>query len=205
MPNRTKLLLAGITATLLLSLAIETTSANRLRTSHRTFRLTWSLFIFNPSSVECPLTLEGSFHSSTFAKVSGALYRHITRAFVYSPGCVGGRATVLQETLPWHIRYRGFTGTLPVISGLNSDVVGMSIKAELPLFGITCLVRTTAERPWTFREGVGAGGAITSISGLSEASIPFAGACAPLGTASFVGSGRVTEQGTSATLTLSLI
>jgi hypothetical protein len=61
--------------------------------------------------------LEGTFHSNTIAKVANSLIGYITRATFNTPGCVqeegSTRALVLQETLPWHIRYSGFIGTLP--------------------------------------------------------------------------------------------
>jgi hypothetical protein len=50
-------------------------------------------------SARCPLTLEGSFHARTIAKVAYALNGYITRAAVGVPAsCTGSEATILQET-----------------------------------------------------------------------------------------------------------
>lgn len=143
---------------------LSTASARNLSLSSQTFRATFRELNFssNFGSYFCMITLEGSFHSRTVSKVSGSLIGSITRAELGS--CTFGSATILRETLPWHIRYRSFTGTLPAISSLVTDLVGFALSIREPNFGVTCLGRSTAETParLTFlRESVGA---LTSAS-----------------------------------------
>jgi hypothetical protein len=96
--------------------------------------------------IACPVTLEGSFHSGTIRKAIGALIGYITRATANPTSCTGGGMTLLRETLPWHIRYRGFQGVLPRIEVVRIDIVDYSM---LILFGTVgaCLFRSTAARP----------------------------------------------------------
>jgi hypothetical protein len=51
---------------------------------------------------DCRLTLEGSLHARTIAKVAGALLGYITR---FATGQCTQGTTILTETLPWHVRY----------------------------------------------------------------------------------------------------
>jgi hypothetical protein len=125
----------------------------------------------------CPITLEGSFHSATISKVANALIGHVSRASIGACS-TEGRASILAETLPWHVRYRGFTGTLPTISGVGLSIVGMAWRiTRIPLFG-ECLSRSTAERPFVGtaeirRESyVGGNGIISSFTAESGAKIP---------------------------------
>lgn len=205
MRNRSKLLLTGLTATVVLSLAIGSASANRLSISNRNVRTTWASLQIEPGAVRCPVTLEGSFHSQTISKVSGVLMGHISRAFVSNPNCTGGHATVLQETLPWHDTYCGFEGALPNITGLCIDLTNMAFNLEIPLFGISCLWRTSVATPARFFARVGAGGAITSVRANERSAIPLTGGCALLGNVSLAGEGRMFLLGTTNSVFLRLI
>jgi hypothetical protein len=133
-------------------------SAGRLSLSSQTFRATYATVEYQSavSTVRCPLTLEGSFHSRTMAKTAGLLVGYVTSAA--HGACTVPGATVLRGTLPWHIRYTSFEGTLPTISGVNFDVLEFSVTIREPGFGSLCLVRSTAREPvrfsWT-REGLG--------------------------------------------------
>lgn len=149
-------------ATLLLGLIVGTATARRLEVSSSTFRLTFARIRFesnlNPI-VNCVLTMEGSLHATTIAKVAGTLVGYITRATL-GP-CETGRATILRESLPWHVRYGSFTGTLPAINRVELQVVHMQIR--LLTFETPCLHQTTAEQPlrvYLLRE---AGGAISEV------------------------------------------
>jgi hypothetical protein len=125
-------------------------SANTLSLSNRQIRTTWARLEFIGEweggaqiGNYCAVTLEGSFHSSTLRKVAGALVGHLTRASVAR--CQLELITVSPLALPWHIRYQGFRGTLPTLTGLSIDVVGMSW--DLNSGGIRCLYRSTTARP----------------------------------------------------------
>lgn len=127
--------------------------------STQTFRSTFKELRMSGGfgTLVCSLTLEGSFHARTFAKVAGKLIGYITSSTTGT--CTSGSATVLRETLPWHLRYNGFAGTLPNIALVITDVIGFAYQIREPIFGITCLARSTVEVPARVtytREGVGA-------------------------------------------------
>jgi len=150
MHRYTKLLLASLTATAILAMAVSSATAAHLSVSNQNFRTTWTSLRFSAggSIVLCPVTLEGSFHSATIAKTAGLLIGYITRASVNGtePPCVGGTATVRTETLPWHIRYRSFTGTLPNISGVVVGLIGASFRVQ-PSGSLACNATTEATHP----------------------------------------------------------
>lgn len=141
-------LLVAALAALVLSAAASTTSANHLSISSQGFRLIWTpLTIAGQAEsgfrVECNATLEGSFHRPTTEKFAGNLLGYIVRPSLES--CVGGTATFLAETLPWHITYGAFTGSLPNITGVIADFSGVSVGASE--LGVPCLMRTEAAQP----------------------------------------------------------
>jgi len=85
----------------------------------------------------CEILLSGTLHSRTMAKVVGSLIGYITSARVLA--CERGSATIRLESLPWHRRYGGFTGTLPSITGTTETVTGAEWTVREP-GGITCSV-----------------------------------------------------------------
>jgi hypothetical protein len=156
-----KLILAAVGATVLLSALVSTASARTLSTSSQTLRSTFRRVRFELpfGDTICEVTLEGSLHSRTIAKSGGSLIGYITRADL-GP-CSSGAATILRETLPWHVRYKSFAGTLPNITSMRIDVINSSFRVREP-FGVTCLARSTATEPaiGTFNREIG--GALTS-------------------------------------------
>lgn len=157
-----KLLIAAISAAALLGMLATTATAGRLEMSAQRWKATfasWEIVgVFGTS--RCALTLEGSLHSRTMSKVAGSLIGYITRAG--SGGCSAFSTTVLTETLPWHVRYLGFTGTLPTIGTLSEGIVGFAIRIREP-GGITCLFRSTETEPARGTYNI-AGGSLTSIT-----------------------------------------
>jgi len=139
MRTRSKLILAGLSAALLMSLAVGSAQANRLSVSNKNWRAVWSRLVFTNSSnsglVTCPVTMEGSFHSATIRKVLGALVGYVTRATAGRP-CIGGAATVNQSSLPWHITYEGFEGTLPLI--IEIFLLLRNVNFTVEVFGVRC-------------------------------------------------------------------
>jgi hypothetical protein len=135
--------LAGLTVALLMALAVNTASASRLSISHgNLWRAYWPSLRFSSfglTIVDCAVTLDGSFHSATVAKVNRALIAHVTLSSLGR--CVTGSATILRETLPWHLQYGGFAGILPAPSTIQR-LVGASWRLS-----VGCLARTTEERP----------------------------------------------------------
>src|SRR5215216_7887633 len=122
----------------MLAAFVGTANARSLSTSSQTFRAGFDRLDFiSAFSLECPATLEGSLHSRTIAKVAGNLIGYITRAVLGR--CIRGSATILTASLPWHVRYVGFEGTLPAIGRLLTNVSGSQFQIREPTFGITCL------------------------------------------------------------------
>jgi len=160
MYSRSKLALSCLAAILLLSAAISSASATRLSLSGNSFRIAWDRTITGAtdftyaetigSPITCPLTLEGTFHSATITKTANLLIGYVTRANVgtstgTTAACTGGRVTILTATLPWHVQYSSFGGTLPNITELTLRVINMSL--QIANEAATCLFRTTSTEP----------------------------------------------------------
>jgi hypothetical protein len=203
MRSRSKILLVGLTAALMLSMAVASASAGRLSVNTRNFTITWASLQLSTTGgvgpIRCPVTLSGSFHSNTIAKVRGALIGLMNRGTANTAGCTGGRATVNQEALPWHIRYNAFRGTLPSITGVDLALVGSKFTVESG--GITCTTQTTATNPAIGVANV-SGGVSTSITPDPSVTIPLRGGffCGFAGNGSFSGTST-----TSTTITVTLI
>lgn len=145
----------GLTAALVIALAVSSASANRLSLSQRAFGATWGAEnllgiseLFGVTN-RCQLTLSGSFHSTAITKTVGSLIGHINRGgFLFNCGS-GYPMAVLTETLPWHVKYRRFTGALPNIVSIGISVIGMAFRMQLPT-GVACLYRTETNHPAIF-------------------------------------------------------
>jgi hypothetical protein len=212
MHTRSKLVLAGLAATMLMAFAVGSASAGRLSISNQNLRITWNALEFFgeggiEATVRCHVTLEGSFHSRTIAKSIGSLLGYVTRATV-SPReqCTGGAATILAATLPWHVTYEGFEGTLPNITGIRLGLKRTAFLVEVGL-GTSCLfaeggVGSTA-RGTAVRE---AGGRITNL--LPDETIRLARVSGTFGcptSGGFRGNSTVAGLGTTTPVTVTLI
>jgi len=164
--------IATAAAVIVLGFGASTSAAGRFSTSHQSFRATFASWEIGGlfGTTTCALTLEGSLHSRTISKVVGTLIGYITSA--RSGACASLTAAVLTETLPWHLRYGAFTGSLPGITAIRTNIVGYAFSLR-ETGGITCLVRSTEGEPATLtytREGSGGlisatlGGAIRSAA-----------------------------------------
>jgi hypothetical protein len=176
-------------------------SAGHLSISSQTFRTVWREFGFaGPfGTTTCELTLEGSLHSRTIAKVNGSLAGYVTRATL-GP-CSAGTATILTATLPWHIRYQSFAGTLPNISSVSLGVINVSIAVR-EQFGIVCLGRSTvAQQVLWFFMMVGTTLAKVDVGG----SIPSGPECIEERFSISSGGGRITVLNSSTSLSIRLI
>jgi hypothetical protein len=156
------------------------------------------------------VTLEGSLHGRTLAKSAGTLIGYIMRA--RTSRCSVGTAVLLSPedgqatTLPWHIRYDSFSGTLPNITRVRWHIVGLSYRVvdELEF----CLYTSTTTRPALLdltREGVS--GALTTASWFGTEAIPLVTGNTVICDQSGLlgGSGSLTLQGSATRVTLSLI
>jgi len=145
-----KLVLGAVGAMVLLgSLIASSASARVFSADSQSITASFSEVIFREpafgATANCRVTLEGSLHSATVDKTPGTLIGSITRGIVgQCVGTTGG--TILQETLPWNVRYSGFEGPLPEIRSLIIHVIGAAFRARLSN-GITCLARTELNEP----------------------------------------------------------
>jgi hypothetical protein len=152
MHNRTRTLLAALTAALALAGAVNSASANRLSISSGDFRIIWSPLTFGSSSggggtqVVCNITLEGSFHYRTIVKVLRSLIGYVTKARFAHPcsgsgefwtrnGVEANALGTFSNTLPWHLTYEGFQGRLPEISAVR-----LLFRPDwvMAVFGVLC-------------------------------------------------------------------
>lgn len=199
MRNRVGIALAALAATLALAVAVGSASANQLSYSETRFRIIWTSLTFSGSGggfvITCPVTLEGSFHSATIAKVREANVASITRATVDNAGCSEGQATILGESLPWTVTYQSFTGTLPSIATVRHNLIGAAFQIEAGL-GVICLARSSAEHPAAGEAARETGGDITSLTPDGSLAIPVTGTACPTA-GIFSGSGEVFVQGSS--------
>lgn len=134
-----------LAAALVLALAVASSSAATFTLGPEAFSARWSSLTFELAGnrVACPVTLEGSFSSSSFTATAGTRIGSIARASLGT--CSTGTATILTETLPWAVQYSSFTGTLPNITSLTDHVIGAAIRGSSG--GLSCLIRSTEANP----------------------------------------------------------
>ncbi len=140
-----KVLLAVTAAVVLLGALVGTASARNLSISSQFMRALFRAVTFEGAfgRIVCEIQIEGSFHNRTVVKRVGSLVGYVTAVQLLS--CATGTATVLRETLPWHVRYLGFIGTLPNITSITAAIIGGSLQVREPF--LTCLARGTEARP----------------------------------------------------------
>jgi hypothetical protein len=157
--------------------------------------------------VRCHVTIEGSLHSAAISKTSGLLVGYMRSGIAPVETCrgtEGARPSGLDESLPWHLRYDSFAGTLPRITSIKFRVIGASFL--LTIFGVSCLYRTTAESPGLVIASLNAEGNVTAVRADETASIPKSSGsvlCPSSGTAS--GSGTMSVVGAQNGMTVRLI
>jgi hypothetical protein len=213
-----KLLLTTLAATILLAAATNTTSARNLSVSNQNFRIVWRELQFG-GIINCEVTLEGSFHYRTIVKRERALIGWITRGIIRHPcrsnemwidngsEVILGGGTAVKSTLPWHLTYETFLGTLPNITGIRLLLRFPSLVISEP--GI-CLARYgLAEDNISALAEVTAGviGRLTPVAGANSITRReiFSGAFCP-GTIALAGtSNQVTLLGTATLITIRLI
>jgi len=167
-----KMMLAVVGATVLLAGLVGSASARNLSTSSQLLRASWTRVDFSGGfgTLECEVVVEGSFHGRTISKTVGTLSGFITAAAVIR--CARGGATVLRESLPWHVQYASFTGRLPNITTIGATIVGVSFSIRDPGTGSTCLARAINPIMTFGREASGATTS-ASVSGTAVCRGPF--------------------------------
>jgi len=188
------LLVVGVT----LLVAAATASAQRLEIDDLDFRSAWTEaedLNFNTGglTVECSVTLIGSFHSRTIRKVLRALIGSISRATIGD--CDQGTATITRAP-PWHVTYEGFRGTLPIITGVRLLLRGQRFLISKPEFGANCFTPEDSNAAGT---GNIAGGVVRSLTAEPSPTIPIddlvgSELCDFAGSGSFSGTGIVDDN-----------
>jgi hypothetical protein len=218
---------AALIAALIVTVAVATADARRFELSNQHIRIIWNpavgterlAFGVLESGVECPVTFEGSFHSRTISKVSGQLVGYITKAALtkaeceFDPGVeniiiLNGvellpEGAVSTNTLPWHIRYDSFTGVLPRITGMRLQIIGLSVRLQIPG---ACLYKSTAAGPAYGILQIEAGGTVTGFKAEETApTIPrFAGVLCHEAIG-WAGIGKVVLLGTTTAIVVRLV
>lgn len=219
-----RVLLAALAAALLASGAGTASARNfSVRGAESGFRFTFNRFEFlmawnnNRLGAICPVTMEGSFHSRTIAKVVRMLIGYVTRVALSEAACRGFsgpeenpwpvRAEFLAESLPWHMQYNGFTGLLPRISSIRANLIGPAIRVSETAIGWSCLYRASAEVPMHYSFLLREEGVISSFRAESgEQLIPLvSGFACNLEGMNYAGEAAVTALGTTTRLTVTLI
>lgn len=172
----------------------------------RGYRLV-ATFVATPpigAPIRCRITLNGIYHARTHAKTAGLLVGRVV-SFQVEASCVG--LTIPIAMLPWHRRYRGFTGTLPTMTATIEGIVGMQLVLQNEV--ARCTVTTTEANPAVIIDSAsreGGGGLVYTTGRFDESfSIPLSGGFpCELGSVTFSGSGPITTA-EGATLRLRLI
>lgn len=210
MSARARLALVGLGAAVVLALLVGSATARNLSLSNQNFRIVYfPITVFGEggiaAEVECPLTLSGTFHYVTMAKSPASLVGFINRVTVGPrETCTGGAMTVLTATLPWHVKYNDFTGTLPRVTGVRFRFAVTAFLIEVGL-GTSCLYEGT-EGDAAATAVVEAGGAITGMTFDNTIRLDFIRGtfgCPPEG--GLEGTGTVAVTGTATRITVRLI
>jgi len=156
-----KTLLAVVAGTTLLAVLAVTAGATRLASSETRIVARFSNAEFSGpfGTSRCPITLEGSFHEGTIVKTLGRLLGFITGGSIGV--CPSGSATLLTESLPWHMAYLSFTGSLPNITSLSTNLIGFGLRVRTGME--SCLIRSTTTEPVKLTFNREPGGVLTSL------------------------------------------
>lgn len=92
--------------------------------------------------IVCEVALAIELHSS-IAKVERVLAGNVTEASMTN--CSGGVLRVLSGSLPWHITFVSFEGTLPNITSVRLRINGYSYLQEAFFRTARCLYRANME------------------------------------------------------------
>ncbi len=204
MIKRSRVVLSTCATALVLVTGINSASARRIELSGQRVRLVWEPIVFAGTGggprISCPVSMEGSFHSRTISKVSGQLIGYITTAEIAKASCIGASNILAlngienapgASSLPWHVRYDSFSGRLPAIAGIKLQVVGFALSNELPELGVTCLYKSSAERPLRGIADVSGEGKVTTLTPTTDTVPKFEGSLLCPGSIEFANSGTV--------------
>ena len=205
MHRRTRMLFACLTAAAIFAAVVSSASASRLSVSNRESRIVWRPLRLEAAGelVQCDVTLEAEFHSNTIRKTAHALIGFVTRASLNN--CIEGSATILQASLPWHVTYESFAGTLPRPTSVRLLLINASFRADPPELP-ACLARTTTANPALGDALIEPNGLVTGLRAVESASIPLSeGFGCGLFSGRFIGTGTVTNLTGTTNISIRLI
>lgn len=202
MPTHSKAAMVGLAAAMLMALAVGTASARNLSSSNQQIRSTFRSIEFSAEGLgtdRCELTLEGSLHGRSMAKVPNTLIGYITR--VSTANCT---LTTAILSLPWHIRYVGFSGSLPNIILL---AVKIRFFFSFGALGFICLGEPEVEFYFVRETATGRLTAVdvTAILSFSLRSGGGFGCPSETGSLRAPNNGTLTQLGNSNAITVTLI
>ncbi len=144
MRNRARAALAALAAAASLAAFASTASANDLLGNEVEMYFDWEELTFEAGGFEvtCPVTFLNDLHSLFIEKTYGLLVGFVDHAQVAAAECAGGGLTFQAGTLPWHLTYKSFTGTLPTPTQVTFLLRRMGFTVSSG--GITCLGVTDA-------------------------------------------------------------
>lgn len=179
-------------------------SARNLSISEQRYDMRWTAIelISGLARIKCNVKLTGSFHYRTFAKVNQSLIGYINSTRIET--CTEGSIAVPGTSLPWHVQYSSFTGTLPTIQTLRSRIVGAVIRVT-ERGGAACEYTTETGHPLVTILTREAGRIITEVRPSAADVIPGVLICAAVSLRWEEKRGEFTKQGTAEAILLTLI
>ena len=209
MRNRSKFVLMGLMAALMLAAAVSSASANQLGVNEDDILITWNPLRFTAGgqTISCPVILHGSFHSRTIDKSPGSLDGHITSAAVTDASCTNGRATVLTADLPWHVQYDSFEAELPEIESITVRLIGARFAVDPTGSLPACLAGTDTTDPGIGIANLDGEGRVTGMRADESRTIDLGGGflCEIAGSSRFAGTGAVRIGDTQDPLVVTLV
>jgi len=191
-------LLALLIVALTFGIAASGASANRLSVSEEDAEIIWPEaedinFTAGGNTVECSVTLLGSFHRRTITKVVASLIATVSHAVI---GDCDNGTVVIDARPPWHVRYVNFTGTLPNITGVTIQLTGQRYTMTHTGSGTICLTNANANANAT--ANVGPTSLVTGLTALSTPATALDDVggsflCDLAGEGTFSGTGKVTD------------
>jgi hypothetical protein len=213
-----KLTVIAVAAASFLAAAVGTASARNLSISNRNIRVVWNPLVlqdqpFRIREIRCRVTIEGSFHSNTITKAPRALIGYITRAIVQHP-CTGGEAWVHNgvetipdgtrpQSLPWHVTFENFSGTLPNITRIELLLRSLAFTIEVP--GLCTGQFGEPALNILGRANLNSTHVVTSLNPNPASTIPGRGGCAGVTGGFQENPGTVTLLGAATAITITLI
>jgi hypothetical protein len=139
MRTGSKLALAALAVTLAFTALTGAAGANRLSGNDRDIYFYWDEFTLRIAEFEvtCPVEMLSILHENNIVKRELSLIGLVTHAEAFEEECVGGTISFLEESLPWHILYKSFTGRLPNIESIRVLLDGISY--DINIGRIACL------------------------------------------------------------------